>query len=37
MSVLSNFIWGVADTLRGPHADAEYSSGTFVAALTVQR
>lgn len=26
MSVLSNFVWSVADTLRGPYAEAEYGS-----------
>lgn len=35
MSVLSNFVWGVADTLRGPYAEAEY--GSVILPFTVLR
>lgn len=35
MSVLSNFVWSVADTLRGPYAEAEY--GSVILPFTVLR
>ncbi|MBM7501103.1 type I restriction enzyme M protein [Brachybacterium muris] len=35
MSALSNFVWSVADTLRGPYAEAEY--GSVVLPFTVLR
>ncbi len=35
MSVLSSFVWGVADTLRGPYAEAEY--GSVILPFTVLR
>jgi type I restriction enzyme M protein len=35
MSVLSSFVWSVADTLRGPYAEAEY--GSVVLPFTVLR
>ncbi|MFE5775037.1 type I restriction-modification system subunit M N-terminal domain-containing protein [Brachybacterium sp. NPDC056505] len=35
MSALSSFVWGVADTLRGPYAEAEY--GSVILPFTVLR
>ncbi len=35
MSVLSSFVWSVADTLRGPYAEAEY--GSVILPFTVLR
>ena len=35
MSVLSNFVWSVADTLRGPYSEAEY--GRVILPFTVLR
>ena len=35
MSALSNFVWSVADTLRGPYAEAEY--GSVILPFTVLR
>lgn len=35
MSVLSNFVWSVADTLRGPYSEAEY--GLVILPFTVLR
>ncbi|WP_061211763.1 type I restriction-modification system subunit M [Dermabacter hominis] len=35
MSVLSNFVWSVADTLRGPYAESEY--GSVILPFTVLR
>jgi type I restriction enzyme M protein len=35
MSVLSNFVWSVADTLRGPYSEAEY--GSVILPFTVLR
>jgi len=35
VSVLSNFVWSVADTLRGPYAEAEY--GSVILPFTVLR
>lgn len=35
MSALSNFVWSVADTLRGPYSEAEY--GSVVLPFTVLR
>ncbi|QGH69575.1 class I SAM-dependent DNA methyltransferase [Pseudactinotalea sp. HY158] len=35
MSVLSSFVWSVADTLRGPYSEAEY--GSVILPLTVLR
>lgn len=35
MSVLSSFVWSVADTLRGPYAEAEY--GPIILPFTVLR
>ncbi len=35
MSVLSGFVWSVADTLRGPYAEAEY--GSVILPFTVLR
>lgn len=35
MSVLSSFVWSVADTLRGPYAEAEY--GSVILPFTVMR
>nr|WP_276548138.1 class I SAM-dependent DNA methyltransferase [Brachybacterium muris] len=35
VSALSNFVWSVADTLRGPYAEAEY--GSVVLPFTVLR
>ncbi|OLT39104.1 restriction endonuclease subunit M [Saccharomonospora sp. CUA-673] len=35
MSVLSSFVWSVADTLRGPYSEAEY--GSVVLPFTVLR
>lgn len=35
MSVLSSFVWGVADTLRGPYSEAEY--GAVILPFTVLR
>lgn len=35
MSVLSNFVWSVADTLRGPYGEAEY--GSVILPFTVLR
>ena len=35
MSVLSNFVWSVADTLRGPYQEAEY--GSVILPFTVLR
>ncbi|GAA1997082.1 class I SAM-dependent DNA methyltransferase [Brevibacterium samyangense] len=35
MSVLSSFVWSVADTLRGPYSEAEY--GSVILPFTVLR
>ncbi|ORI18330.1 class I SAM-dependent DNA methyltransferase [Rhodococcus sp. 1168] len=35
MSVLSSFVWSVADTLRGPYAEADY--GSVILPFTVLR
>ena len=35
MSVLSSFVWSVADTLRGPYQEAEY--GSVILPFTVLR
>ncbi|WP_026928061.1 type I restriction-modification system subunit M [Granulicoccus phenolivorans] len=35
MSVLSNFVWSVADTLRGPYGEADY--GSVILPFTVLR
>lgn len=35
MSVLASFVWSVADTLRGPYAEAEY--GSVILPFTVLR
>ncbi|PYI65748.1 restriction endonuclease subunit M [Arthrobacter livingstonensis] len=35
MSILSSFVWSVADTLRGPYSDAEY--GSVILPFTVLR
>lgn len=35
LSVLSSFVWSVADTLRGPYAEAEY--GSVILPFTVLR
>ena len=35
MSVLSGFVWSVADTLRGPYQEAEY--GSVILPFTVLR
>lgn len=35
MAVLANFVWSVADTLRGPYAEAEY--GSVILPFTVLR
>lgn len=35
MSLLSSFVWSVADTLRGPYAEAEY--GSVILPFTVLR